>query len=157
MGWDAALTRICTWVKLENKSDGKIFFVFNTHFDHIGTAARKNSAALIKNTAFTIAHNIPVIIMGDFNSEPESEAYQTMTGNSPFPLFDSYNTPLKNAADTLCTFTGFEINGKICKRIDYIFYDKNFSVNFYSSLHDNNGISFPSDHLPVIAELNFKP
>ncbi len=156
IGWDAAITRICSWVKLKNKSDGKIFFVFNTHFDHVGTVARKNSAVLIKKTAFTIADKAPVIIIGDFNSEPESEAYQTMTGDNPFLLYDSYHTAAKNAADTLCTFTGFEVNGKICKRIDYIFCDQNFSVSFYSSQHDNNGVSFPSDHLPVIADVDFK-
>lgn len=47
VGWDAALTRIATWVKLQDKKTGQILMVVNTHFDHIGTEARRNSALLI--------------------------------------------------------------------------------------------------------------
>ena len=46
-GWDAAITRICSWAQLEDKTTHKVFFVFNTHFDHIGKKARKESAKLI--------------------------------------------------------------------------------------------------------------
>ena len=47
LGWDAACTRVATWAKLKEKSTGKEFLMVNTHFDHVGTEARRNSALLI--------------------------------------------------------------------------------------------------------------
>jgi endonuclease/exonuclease/phosphatase family metal-dependent hydrolase len=42
--WDAAITRIVTWAKFTHVRSKKTFFVFNTHFDHIGKEARRESA-----------------------------------------------------------------------------------------------------------------
>src|SRR6186713_989688 len=39
--WDAAITRIVTWAKFTDKRRNRTFFVFNTHFDHIGKEARR--------------------------------------------------------------------------------------------------------------------
>src|SRR3970282_1470342 len=36
LGWDAAYKRIITWAKLKDKETGKVFYLFNTHFDHKG-------------------------------------------------------------------------------------------------------------------------
>lgn len=47
IGWDGACTRIATWAKLKDKTNGKIFMAINTHFDHVGTEARKKGALLI--------------------------------------------------------------------------------------------------------------
>jgi endonuclease/exonuclease/phosphatase family metal-dependent hydrolase len=46
--WDAAITRIVTWAKFKDAISKKIFYVFNTHFDHIGKEARRESAKLLK-------------------------------------------------------------------------------------------------------------
>jgi endonuclease/exonuclease/phosphatase family metal-dependent hydrolase len=45
--WDSAITRIVAWAKLEHKSSGKVFYCFNTHFDHRGVEARQRSADLM--------------------------------------------------------------------------------------------------------------
>jgi endonuclease/exonuclease/phosphatase family metal-dependent hydrolase len=45
--WDAAITRIVTWAKFKDLKTKKVFFVFNTHFDHRGTVARRESANLL--------------------------------------------------------------------------------------------------------------
>ena len=47
IGWDGACTRIATWAKLKDKSNGKIFMAINTHFDHVGVEARREGALLI--------------------------------------------------------------------------------------------------------------
>ena len=46
-GWDAAYPRICTYALFEDQQTGEKFWYFNTHFDHIGDKARKESAKLI--------------------------------------------------------------------------------------------------------------
>ena len=45
-GWDAACERIVTWAVLKDKVSGKELAAFNTHFDHIGKVARRESAVL---------------------------------------------------------------------------------------------------------------
>ena len=47
MGWDAVCVRIATWAKFKDKATGKIFMAVNTHFDHVGEEARRQSALLI--------------------------------------------------------------------------------------------------------------
>jgi endonuclease/exonuclease/phosphatase family metal-dependent hydrolase len=42
-GWDAALPRICTWGQFQEISSGIKFFFFNTHFDHVGVTARRET------------------------------------------------------------------------------------------------------------------
>lgn len=68
VGWDAALPRIVTWGKFRDLNSGKTFFVFNTHFDHIGETARAESASLILEKIDELAGNSPVVVMGDFNT-----------------------------------------------------------------------------------------
>ena len=46
-GWDAACRRVCSWVQLEDRESGAVLYVFNTHFDHRGKVARRESASLI--------------------------------------------------------------------------------------------------------------
>src|SRR5690606_2732952 len=77
MGWDAACNRVCTYALFERTDTNELFWVFNTHFDHVGAMARANSTKLILNKIEKItSYKHPVILMGDFNLEPESENIQ---------------------------------------------------------------------------------
>jgi endonuclease/exonuclease/phosphatase family metal-dependent hydrolase len=53
--WDAAITRVASWGKFKDLKSNKQFLMINTHFDHIGKEARKNSAILLKQRASEIA------------------------------------------------------------------------------------------------------
>ena len=66
-GWDAALARICTWVRLRDRITGRTFLQANVHFDHIGKVARVRSAELLVERLPRLAEDAPVILMGDFN------------------------------------------------------------------------------------------
>lgn len=148
--WDAAITRIVTLVKFRNKVSNKEFFQLNTHFDHIGKEARRNSVALIHGhlTSLEFAQNqIPVLISGDFNSEPHEEPYQIMITKSNRPLFDS-----KPSTSSVGTFCGFAVGAMPCRVIDYIFHTSEWKVEKYQVIHDNDGLYYPSDHLPVLVE-----
>lgn len=151
-GWDAAITRICSYGQVKIKSSGKTLFVFNTHFDHIGEKARKESAKLIIQKVAEIAKDSAVILTGDFNSDPNTKAFKTIVKNRVHPMKDSYVK--SNEPD--CTFTGFEVSSGICKHIDFIFYDKSFEQKSYQIIRDNNGAYYPSDHLPVESVLLLK-
>lgn len=144
--WDAALTRICSWVQLKEKATGTVIFVFNTHFDHKGVQARRNSAALIHHYIDSLAGNNPVIVTGDFNLTPDDPGYATMVDKKSFriPLNDSYMEGALPYTDC-----GFEVSNKNCNRIDYIFSSPQYSKNSYIVHTDNNGKYYPSDHLTV--------
>jgi len=62
IGWDAAITRVCTWGKFKDKQTGKIFFLFNSHFDHVGERARLESAGLILKNIQALAKVEPIIV-----------------------------------------------------------------------------------------------
>lgn len=154
VGWDAAITRICTYVKLKEKETGKVFFVFNTHFDHIGDSARMMSAKLIIQKINELAKGLPVILTGDFNSEPDASGYKVITNSAKPVLSDTYSDD--NSTASHCTFKGFEVNSPICKRIDYIFITHKFEKLNYKIIDDNDGSYYTSDHLAVTVELSWK-
>jgi endonuclease/exonuclease/phosphatase family metal-dependent hydrolase len=154
--WDAAITRVCSWVKLKvNDSHQRNFFVFNTHFDHIGETARLNSMKLIAQKIKEIAGADPYVLMGDFNCEPKSPPYAVTQDKSLWNLTDAWASDTTNVKAQPCTFTGFKVEGAECRRIDYIFLSPFFKVESCRIIDENDGQHFPSDHLPVVADLMF--
>jgi len=154
LGWDAACNRIVTWGKFQSKVTGKQFMVFNTHFDHRGDEARKNSAFLIRDKINEINSKqaLPVILTGDFNLLPESE---------PIGLIKTFMKDSREISEAppygpLGTFTSFDWNAPMEKRIDYIFVQGGIKVLKYAVLTDAKEQRFPSDHLPVFVKVQLK-
>lgn len=150
-GWDAAIVRVCTWVKLHDKWNKKDFIVFNTHYDHVGVKARIESAKLIKKKIMEIAPTLPVILTGDLNVTPETEAIATI---KTF-LTDTKEITIEPAYGPEGTFNGFKFNAPLKEKIDYIFVNKGFNVQKFGVLTDSKNQRYPSDHLPILARLFF--
>jgi len=154
--WDAAITRVVTYAVLKEKASGKLFVLFNTHFDHIGKEARKNSAILIKKFIAELKNSssyreIPILVSGDFNSQPTEEPYLTMINGMEVTLFDS-----RPASDLTGTSCGFEVGKRKCNTIDYLFHSSHWKTNDYKVIQNNDGKYYPSDHLPVMATFTLK-
>ena len=145
-GWDAALPRIATWVKLRDKATKRKFFYFNTHFDHRGRAARVESSKLIVNKINEIAgKKATVILTGDFNIESEDEALQ--------PLYENMGAARKTApvTDNKGTYNGFG-DVKRLPVIDHIFYrGRKVKCNEFRTLDGDYGAKYISDHYPIEA------
>ena len=107
-GWDAALERIASYAKLRDKATGKIFMAVNTHFDHVGVTARKESAKLIMQKIQQIVGNRPAVVTGDFNITEDDEAYTTMVTNE-FKMNDAYHMTLNHAATQRCRKNRFHL------------------------------------------------
>lgn len=151
--WDAALPRILTWSKFKDLSSGSEFFVFNTHFDHIGDTARAESAALIVDTINNVSDGLPVILTGDFNATEESRPYENLTDPSSGLKDAFYETELPHVGP-LFTYDGFNVLGdNERRRIDYIFVNEKVDVKRHAFISDFRYGRYPSDHLPVIADL----
>jgi endonuclease/exonuclease/phosphatase family metal-dependent hydrolase len=149
--WDAALNRIVTWGKFKSKVTGKQFLFFNTHFDHKGDEARKNSASLIRDKIKEISgdQGLPVILTGDFNLFPESE---------PIGLIKKFMKDSREISETppygpVGTFNSFDWNAPMERRIDYIFTQGGIKVLKYAVLTDSKNQRWPSDHLPVFVKV----
>lgn len=149
-GWDAALNRISTYAAFEERSTGNKIHVFNAHFDHIGTEARKNSAQLmVEQISNWNLLNEQLVIMGDFNSTPDSDPIGILNE----VLTDSRTAPSLRATGPEGTFSGFEKGADLKNRIDYIFI-KNLEVLNQRHIDDlRPNLFWPSDHLPVYAVL----
>lgn len=151
--WDAALNRICTWARLKEKETRKTFYIFNTHFDHIGVKARKESALLILKKIDEISgRKDPVILTGDFNLKPEEKPLVLIRQK----LKDSRQITATIPQGPVGTFNDFDFASKLENRIDYIFVNKMVDVRKYSVLTDSRNNRYPSDHLPVLVEIQLK-
>ncbi len=152
VGWDAAMERICTYTQLRHIITGKKIWIFNTHFDHRGALARKNSAVLIieKIKKRLAIDKEPVVLMGDFNATEDK---------APILIIQEWLKNAKHSTKTSPygpkgTFNGFDTHSVMERQIDYIFLQGFHSVNKYYHIDDRRANNlFPSDHLPVCVEV----
>jgi len=157
-GWDAAFPRIVTWAKFKDLLTGKLFYYFNTHFDHLGQQARTESAKLLLIKIKEIAGETPVVLSGDFNSIETDVPYRILTGEgSPYKMNDALYTSLLPHHGPPGSFSGnFMLPGVGTYRIDFIFTHNNIVVLKHAILSDSWDGRLPSDHLPVLAEVRIK-
>ncbi|WP_299550535.1 endonuclease/exonuclease/phosphatase family protein [Seonamhaeicola sp.] len=151
MGWDAVCNRICTYALFENVKTQQRFWVFNTHFDHVGKIARMESPKLILKKVKAInIQKLPVVLMGDFNLEPETENIKQL-----YTYFnDSKSISKDKPFGPIGTYNGFHFDRPVSRRIDYILTSKdNVQVNKYAVLSNPKNGRYPSDHFPVYAEI----
>ena len=154
--WDAAITRIVSWAKFTDVRSKKTFFVFNTHFDHIGKEARRESAKLLKQRVKEVAGNNPVIIMGDFNSKPFDDPIKTLTDPTDKDKFiDTKAVSLTPHYGPQGTFNAFTPKETDNEPIDFIFLKGKWKVLQHATLSQTWGGRFSSDHFPVFAKLSF--
>lgn len=155
VGWDGACTRIATWAKFKEKTTGKVFMAINTHFDHIGTEARKNSALLIIEKIKEIVGDQPAVLTGDFNVSESSEAYQTLTGNA-FVLKDAHKIADKTegVSYTFHNFGRQPLSER--EKIDFIFVTPQIKVNESIVVPEAEGpTGYLTDHNPQVSTLSF--
>ena len=152
-GWDAAIERIASYAKLKDKATGKIFMAVNTHFDHVGVMARRESAKLIMKKIQEIVGNRPAVVTGDFNVTEDDEAYVTMTTDA-FRMNDAYHMTA-NHTGTVYTFQNFlRISPLECGKIDFIFLTPAIRVK-HSHIEVQSPENILSDHNPHWADLEF--
>lgn len=151
-GWDAAYNRVCTYGLFQNKKTKKKLWVFNTHFDHVGNTARAESSKLILEKIRTVnKDNFPVVLTGDFNLEPQT---------TPIKLITAELDDAKKVCEGIVfgpegTFNAFEFNKPVTLWIDYIFISKKgMKVTKFATLSDSKNCRYPSDHLPIYAEIS---
>ena len=146
-GWDAALPRIATAAYLRVRDTDVLFWVINAHFDHRGNQARLESAKLLARRAQALSDNAPVLVLGDFNTTPDTEVYAALTEDL---LQDARTVSQNPPQGPTGTFSGFLESESLPKaRIDYVFVSPAWTVQSYEAVVAISEGRYVSDHLPV--------
>lgn len=157
--WDSALPRLATWAILRDRRGGEKEIVFgNTHFDHKGSAARLESAKLIRERIDAVLPERALILTGDFNTHEALEPYAALvssTGTTGHPLIDTYRAIHPEKRDLEGTFSAFT-GVRNRNRIDWILTSTDFVTLHAAINYTNENGRYPSDHYPVEAVVRLK-
>ncbi len=150
-GWDAACRRVCTWVVLEDKATGQKYAHLNSHFDHVGIEARKNSVELIINKAKEF-EDIPVVFTADMNVRQDGDNYNQFVESGV--LKDTKFI----APDTMdyCTYHDTKPTQHDGDIIDYVMINDKFDATVYKVVTEGIDGRYVSDHYPIYADLIIK-
>ena len=162
MDSDAKHNKGLTYVILKDKASGTEFMYINTHLDGSGDQEahssmkdlRKRQAAIVK--AFAAKYPfIPIVIGGDFNEGPSSAVIGGMSMNTRFRY-------CMDVADTKVNINSTDVNGDFNTKSDGVIFDYLFvsadciTVQKYEQWDNKINGKYPSDHLPVYAEITIK-
>ena len=145
------------------KKKGLDLICINTHFD-FDASVQEESAMIIIDRLSNMPKETPVILVGDFNTTPDSSSYKVFTGHDqkfrPEKLdqkfrpkkLDQKNLYFKNVfknhyPGTHHGFTGDKNGGYI----DWILYRGGLEVKDKMVITDSFNNIYPSDHFPVCA------
>jgi len=140
-GWDADVIRVCSWVMLRDKASQRIFFHFNTHFDHLGRRAREECAKLLLERIPRLNEGFPVVLTGDFNDSPESDFYREMVREG-FLKDAKRNAHLPHQGPH-GTWSTLEVAKGIGNQIDFIFVSSPVEVIRHATLTDSHEGHYP--------------
>lgn len=163
-GWDARHNRIVTLGEFLHMETGTSVVVLNTHFDNVGSRARAESAKLLIKFAKewgaedgTRAPPSAVLVAGDFNSEPDDEAYKVMTASGSGMSDIADLVPDDEHYGNSPTYTSFGEPNETPLRIDFLFIQepRTATINTFGVLANSfDDRLLLSDHRPVVADLD---
>jgi len=152
--WGNSNRRMVTWVRFRDRTTNREFYFFNTHFDHEIQTAREKSAELLWKRIAELKTDLPVIVTGDFNAAAmDNPAYTTLV--APDRMTDVWTTAEKHGP-LVATFHGYRGQRENGARIDWILTRGPVKcLNTEIVTFEKDG-QCPSDHFPVVAELEFE-
>ena len=148
LGWDGACERIATWVVLRDR-DGRELFFIDTHLDHVGQVARDEGVSLLMKRIETLSGGRPVILTGDFNSEPGSSVVAHVQKDG---VLRDAKAIAAQRSGTDWSFSDFgQIPEAERPLLDYIFVSGDIEAVRYEVLPDTFDGGCFSYHAPVMA------
>jgi endonuclease/exonuclease/phosphatase family metal-dependent hydrolase len=144
-GWDADNPRVATWAVLRDRTSKRALLVVNTHLDRWGELARRSGAELLVGRAAERFAGMPLLVTGDMN---ESYGDPAMNVFASALLRDSYADVADDAPPTIHHY-----GQRYGRKIDFVLCDPNWQTLGASVVGDRPDGQWPSDHFPVIADL----
>lgn len=165
VGWDAALTRMATWVQLVPLADTTCALTFvDTHFDHVGEEARRQSSRVLRERIGAIAGcgGNRIVVVGDFNSPAQPDAgspYGVLVSldarRIPTRFDDAYRALHEPSRDE-ATYHGYS-GATAGERIDWILTSPDLDAVASEIVRTSRDGRYPSDHFPVSAVIRLSP
>lgn len=154
----AAYPRIASWVILKDNRNNKSYFIMNTHWDCDSEEANYYSALLIRTRVATLAAGLPVVIMGDLNTDETERAYLRLIGREDptgMQLTDTYRYLYPTMKPDEASYNNFQ--GKtLGTRIDFIVTNHDFYPGRATIERGKVLDRFPSDHYPITTTLYYR-
>jgi endonuclease/exonuclease/phosphatase family metal-dependent hydrolase len=152
MSWNVTLPRMATWGLFEVKSSGRRFYLYNTHFPHRreDEEARVECARVIRERVSKLPPDTPFVLTGDFNTDVGSKAYRILAEG----MTDAWATADVKAGPN-GTFHGFK-GTPGAARIDWVLFRGFARAARAETITRNDEGRYPSDHFPVLTELEFR-
>lgn len=142
--------RVCCAAQLRHKATGERIWVYNLHLGCFSEAGRTKEikCAMGFFDEYNKKSQLPIILLGDFNTTPDSEIIAMCNG---------YRDIKDITADIKHTFHDFGRRIEECK-IDYIFMSKPLidRIEKVGLWKDELDGIYLSDHYPICAELKIK-
>ncbi|KAI1136017.1 Endonuclease/exonuclease/phosphatase [Hypoxylon sp. FL0543] len=155
-GWDAGSRRVSVIGVFEDIKTGKRFIHANTHLDNVSSQARSEGIKVVLSRIQAVQEEygpLGVTLTGDFNSEPDGDAYSTLQDTGY--LTELWNSGATRLGTNELTYTGFSTTGKT--RIDFVWFgptsEKRYSAQQFEFLNNYIDGVFISDHRAVVADL----
>ena len=146
----SAFPRLCSWASVlwtqSHRNEGIPLFIVNCHLDHILEETRNLQVEVLCKEVFKLRNEKEhLIIMGDFNSHPESEVRKVLLRSFPC-LYDPWKSL---GLEEEASHHKFGKERDTGSRIDWIMVDKRFEAEeIYLDKIQKEGL-FPSDHYPL--------
>ena len=152
--WGNSNRRMVTWVRFLDRKTERQFYFMNTHFDHEIPEARRKSADLLLQRVGRLNKELPVILVGDFNSLPDqAEVYDRLVGDGRFA--DTWTTA-EERGEAVDTFHGYRGQRSTGRRIDWILTRGPILARSSKVVTFSRDDRYPSDHFPVVAVLGLE-
>lgn len=153
---EAACPRIASWVHLaDRKNDGKQLVFLNMHWDHVGREAREFAAQTVVKQLASIEDADHAIVVGDLNSKEGSVEIERLLGDTRVPLVDAFRQVHQEPQSDELTFNGFR-NRSRGKRIDFVMTSPAWKPTSAEIVRTQFDGVLPSDHYPVVVELELQ-
>jgi endonuclease/exonuclease/phosphatase family metal-dependent hydrolase len=150
-GWDAAYNRVATWARLRVQGRPGAILAVNTHWDHIGMVARRESA--VQMAKWIVANRKRcerVMLFGDFNSELDTGPLRHLLDSGLRDAREMSQTPPFGPA---ATFNGFRNPDPKGPAIDHFLLGEGIEVNRYMVMSQLIDGRWASDHFPVLIDV----
>jgi len=148
--WGNIFPRMVTWALFEDKTTGRTFYYYNTHFPYRDQdePIRVKCATEIAARLAKLPKDAPIILTGDINTDASSQAYAILAK----ALTDTRAAAPKVEGPEK-TFHNF--TGNPTQRIDFVF-ERGFTPKTFATVTTQQDGRYPSDHFPVVTDLDWK-
>lgn len=165
---DSNFDRMCTWVIFQVTATGEYFLFLDTHLDTVDSVRAGQATVLVGQIPILQAkvkesygtESCPVILVGDMNSEIDTEPYNIMSKVLCDTRTYSKGSTVARDFSTSPWFWYCKTEADYKKDghyIDYIFVSKGITVKNHKMIHTATNLcpygSYISDHNAMISEI----